>query len=124
MVSQSTQARGQPAAVVLRSSLVNSLPADGGSCLASVAAANSRRCVAGIGPVHGAIDPQWTLVYCLLRSAKARSGPGGNHRPVGRHHHDRHKIRGTLTPGVLADDTLRRLGPICLLPELRNLAPE
>ena len=43
---------------------------------------------------------------------------------VGRHRHDRHAIRGILTPGILADDTLRRLGPICFLPELRNLAPE
>src|SRR5271166_5935952 len=76
MVSRSGQARGHSAAVGLRSSLVNSLPADGGCCSAGVAAANSRRCVAGIGPVHGAIDPEWTLVSCLLRSAKARSGPG------------------------------------------------
>src|SRR5512135_2867133 len=124
MVSRPAQARRDSAAVDLRSSLVNSLPADGGGCLASVAAANSRRGVAGIGPVHGAIEPQWTLVLCLLRSAKAGSGPGRNHRPVGRHRHDRHAIRGNFTLGVLADDSLRRLGPICFLPELRNLAPE
>jgi hypothetical protein len=30
-------------------------------------------------------------------------------------------IRGTLTPNILADDTLRRLDPICVLPEFRNL---
>src|SRR5579859_7982062 len=124
MVPRPAQARGHSAAVGLRSSLVNSLPADGGGCLASVAAANSRRCVAAIGPVHGAIDAQWTLVFCLLRSAKARSGPGRNHRFVGRHRHDRHAIRRILTPSILADDTLRRLGPICFLPKLRNLAPE
>jgi translocator protein len=70
MVSRCAQARGHSAAVGLRSSLVKSLLANGVGCLASVAAANSRRCVAGIGPVHGAINPQWTLVYCLLRSAK------------------------------------------------------
>jgi hypothetical protein len=39
-----------------------SLPADGGGWLASVAAQNSRRFVAGIGPLHGAINPQWTMV--------------------------------------------------------------
>src|SRR5579864_4781981 len=124
MVSQSAKAPGHSAVVGLRSSLVNPLPADGGGCLASVAAANSRRCVAGIGLVHGAIDPQWTLVFCLFPSAKARSGPGRNHRPVGRHRHDRHAIRGTLTPRVLANDPLLRMGPICFLPQLRNLAPE
>src|SRR5579864_3618573 len=105
-------------------SLINPLPADGDGCLASVAAANSRRCVAGIGPVHGAIDPQSTLVYCLLRSAKARSGPGRNHRFVGCHRHDRPAIRGILTSGILADGTLWRMGPLCFLPELRHLATE
>ena len=92
--------------------------------MASVAAADPRRCVARIGPVPGAIDPEWTLVSCLLRYAKARSGPGRSHRYVGRHRHDRRAIRGILTLGILADDTLRRLGPIRFLPELRNLAPE
>jgi TspO/MBR family len=74
MGSRSAQAAGNSAAVGLRSSLVNPLPADSGGCLANVAAADPRRYVAGIGPVPGAIDPEWTLVSCLLPSAKARSG--------------------------------------------------
>src|SRR5579863_3124132 len=124
MVSRTAQAPGNSAAVGLRSSLDNPLPADGRGCLASVAAANPRRCAARIGSIYGAIDPQWTLVFCLFRSAQARSGTGRNHRFAGRHRRDCHAIRGIFTPGVLADDTLRRLGALCLLPELRNLAPK
>src|SRR5579872_4942404 len=124
MVSRAAQARGHSAVVDLRSSLVNSLSAYGSGRLVGMAAANSPGCVAGIGVVHGAIDPQWTLVFRLLRSAKARSSPGRNHRFVDRDCHNCHAIRGILTPGILADDTLRRLGPIRFLPELRNLATE
>src|SRR5579864_1188901 len=124
MVFRSAQAGGHSAVVDLRSGLVNSLFAYGSGRLAGMAAANSPGCVAGIGPVHGAIDPQWTLVFRLFRSAKARGCPGRNHRSIDRHRPDGHAIRGTLTAGILADDTLRRLGPICFLPELRNLAPE
>ena len=64
----------------------------------------------------------WSFVFFGLRRPGAALAR--NHRPVGHHRHDRHAIRGTLTPGILADDTLRCLGPICFLPELRNLAPD
>jgi TspO/MBR family len=69
MVSRSAQASGNSAAVGLRSSVVNPLPADGGGCLASVASANARICVAGIGLVHSAIDLNglWSLVFFGLR---------------------------------------------------------
>jgi TspO/MBR family len=64
----------------------------------------------------------WSFVFFGLR--EARSGTGRNHRFVGRHRRDCHAIRGIFTPGILADDTLRRLGALCFLPELRNLAPK
>src|SRR5690348_8199947 len=124
MVSRSVQASWNSAALGLRSSMVNSLPDDGDGCVASLAAANSRTSVAGIGLVPGAIDPERSLVFCLFRSSKAGSGTGRNHCFVGRHRGDRHAIRGILTPGILVDDALRRLGPLCFLPELRNMAPE
>jgi hypothetical protein len=66
VVSRSTQARGHSAAVGLRSTLVNPLPAHGGGCLASVAEANLQRCVAGVGPVRGAIDPERILVFVFF----------------------------------------------------------
>src|SRR5579859_1185338 len=113
MVPGAAQAPGHSAAVDLRPSLVNSLCAYGTGRLAGVAPANSPGCVAGISVVHGAIGPQWTLVFRLLRSAKARSSPGRNHRFADRYHDDRHAIRGTLTAGILADDALRRMGLIC-----------
>lgn len=59
----------------------------------------------GLGVVHGAIDPQWTLISCLLRSAKAHCGAGRSHRFVGHHSQDRHAIRGILTLGILANET-------------------
>ncbi len=124
MVSRSAQAPGHSAAVGLRSSLVNSLPADGDVCLACVAAANSRQCAVGIDPVHDSIVPQRTLVFSLFRFAKPRSGAGRNRGVVGRHRPDRDAIRGILTPRLLADHALWRMGALCFIPEPRNLAPQ
>ena len=41
-----------------------------------------------------------------------------------RHSRDCRAIREIFTRGILADDTLRRLGALRFLPELRNLAPK
>jgi TspO/MBR family len=73
MVSGSVQARGHSAAVGLRSSLVNPLLADGGGCLASVAAANSEdvRLASALFMVQLILNGLWSLVFFGLRR------PGG-----------------------------------------------
>jgi hypothetical protein len=69
MVFRSAQARGHSAPVGLRSSLFNPLPADGGGGLAGVAAANSRKCVAGMAlfMVQLILNGLWSLVFFGLR---------------------------------------------------------
>src|SRR5450759_815515 len=124
LVSGSAQARGYPAAMGFRPGVVNSLPADGDVSLAGLAAASSRTCGAGVDAVFDAIDPQWTLVLYLLRSAAARSGPDRNHRAVACNRCHSHEVFGTFRLSVLADDTLSRLGNVRFLSEPRNLAPE
>jgi hypothetical protein len=73
-------------------------------------------------PPPWVFGPVWSILYLLM--AAAAWLVWRQHRSVDRHRHDRPAIRGTLKPGILADETLRRLGPLCCLPKLRNLAPE